>query len=115
MLWLLGLPTGAVIILLNRWIPESPRFLSSVGLENEARAVLMEFSGTGSAQPTAEILQDDDAASGAPILDEQHTGKGLRQLVRGRYAHISGGLAMCGTAWGLVNFGFLLWLPTNLV
>ena len=25
-LWLLGLPTGAIIILLNRFIPESPRF-----------------------------------------------------------------------------------------
>ena len=21
---------------------------------------------------------------------------------------------VCGVAWGLVNFGFLLWLPTNL-
>ena len=43
-LWLLNLPTGAIILLLNRWIPESPRFLSSVGLENEARAVPMKLS-----------------------------------------------------------------------
>ncbi|MEO6076581.1 MAG: MFS transporter [Dokdonella sp.] len=114
-LWLLGLPTGAVIILLNRWIPESPRFLSSVGLENQARAVLMKFSGTASAEPSAEILRDDDVASGAPILDEQHPIKGIRGLIDGRYARISLGLAVCGTAWGLVNFGFLLWLPTNLV
>ena len=27
-LWLLGLPTGLLIILLNRFIPESPRFLA---------------------------------------------------------------------------------------
>ena len=27
-LWLIGLPTGVLLILLNRWIPESPRFLS---------------------------------------------------------------------------------------
>src|SRR5690606_29841302 len=44
-LWLLGLPTGALIIFLNRWIPESPRFLSSVGLEHEARAVLRRYAG----------------------------------------------------------------------
>lgn len=114
-LWLLGLPTGAVIILLNRWIPESPRFLSSVGLENEARAVLMKFSGTGSVETSAEILRDDDVATSAPILDEQHPIKGVRELIRGRHARISWGLAVCGTGWGLVNFGFLLWLPTNLV
>ena len=114
-LWLLGLPTGAVIILLNRWIPESPRFLSSIGLENEARTVLMKFSATRSAESSGAIFRDDDVASSAPILDEQHPIKGLRELVRGRYAHISLGLAVCGTAWGLVNFGFLLWLPTNLV
>ena len=114
-LWLLGLPTGAVIILLNRWIPESPRFLSSVGLENQARAVLQQFSGTGSAGPSSQIVRDDGATSGAPILDEQHPVKGIRGLAHGRYARISLGLAVCGTAWGLVNFGFLLWLPTNLV
>src|SRR5690606_28014775 len=44
-LWLLGLPTGALIIFLNRFIPESPRFLCSVGLEQQARAVLEKFSG----------------------------------------------------------------------
>ena len=114
-LWLLGLPTGAVIILLNRWIPESPRFLFSVGLENQARAVLKKFSGTESSLPSAKEVRDDDVAIDAPLLDEQHPMKGLRELVRGRYARISCGLAVCGTAWGLVNFGFLLWLPTNLV
>ena len=114
-LWLLGLPTGAVIILLNRWIPESPRFLSSVGLENQARAVLQTFSGAGSAGPSPEIVRNDTDANSTPILDEQHPVKGIRGLAHGRYARISLGLAVCGTAWGLVNFGFLLWLPTNLV
>src|SRR5207245_11568931 len=37
-LWLLGLPTGLLLILLNRWIPESPRFLLANGREAEARA-----------------------------------------------------------------------------
>src|SRR6185437_11609360 len=33
-LWLLNLPTGALIVFLNRYIPESPRFLALAGLED---------------------------------------------------------------------------------
>lgn len=106
-LWLLGLPTGALIVFLNRWIPESPRFLSNAGLENEARAVLRRFSPA--------IERDDAAHPGPPVIDEQHPVAGLRALLRGRHASISWGLLVCGVAWGLVNFGFLLWLPVNLV
>jgi MFS transporter, putative metabolite:H+ symporter len=39
-LWLLGAPTGVLLILLNRWIPESPRFLLANGREAEARTVM---------------------------------------------------------------------------
>lgn len=110
-LWLLGLPTGALIIVLNHWIPESPRFLSSAGLEQAARAVLLKFSG----RQGRAIELDDAAHPGPPIVDEQHPVAGLRQLLRGRHAAISWGLIVCGLAWGLANFGFLLWLPVNLV
>ncbi|MEJ7745768.1 MAG: MFS transporter [Luteimonas sp.] len=110
-LWLLGLPTGALIIFLNRWIPESPRFLSNAGLENEARNVLKKFSGTSAAA----IEADDTADADHVVVDEQHPVAGMRQLLRGRHARITWGLVVCGVAWGLVNFGFLLWLPSNLV
>jgi MFS transporter, putative metabolite:H+ symporter len=109
-LWLLGLPTGAIIILLNRFIPESPRFLSSSGRYAEARAVLRKFSG---GDATA-IEADDAAHPGAVVVDESHPVVGARQLLRGRHARISWALLVCGTAWGLTNFGFLLWLPVNL-
>jgi putative MFS transporter len=109
-LWLLGLPTGAIILVLNRWIPESPRFLSNAGLEHEARAVLCKFAGRA-----ADALEREDAAHPAPlVVDEQHPVIGARQLLRGRHAPISWGLLVCGVAWGLANFGFLLWLPVNL-
>ena len=39
----------------------------------------------------------------------------MRQLLRGRHAAITWGLLTCAVAWGLANFGFLLWLPANLV
>ena len=110
-LWLLGLPTGGLIIVLNRWIPESPRFLSSVGMDAAARSVLLKFSGRGG----RDIERDDTAHPGAPVLDEFYPVATLRQLLRGRHRALSGGLMLCGVAWGLANFGFLLWLPVNLV
>lgn len=108
-LWLLGLPTGAVIIMLNRYIPESPRFLSSMGMQAQARAVLARFAGRSD-----RIEPDDNAHPGPPVIDESHPVAGVRQLVQGRHAFVSWSLLVAGTAWGLVNFGFLLWLPTNL-
>ena len=109
-LWLLGLPTGVVILMLNRFIPESPRFLSSAGLAHVARAVLRKFSGGA-----ADAVERDDATHpGAPVIDERHAAQGLRHLLRGPHARITRGLLVCGTAWGLVNFGVLLWLPVNL-
>ena len=38
MLWLVGFPTGMILVLLNRWIPESPRYLLQHGRNEEARA-----------------------------------------------------------------------------
>jgi putative MFS transporter len=108
-LWLLNLPTGALIVILNRYIPESPRFLALAGLEDQARAVLQRFSG-GVVIPLAEVHEAVESAHVAP--PERI---GLRQLLRGRHARITWGLATCAIAWGLANFGFLLWLPANLV
>jgi len=107
-LWLLNLPTGALIVVLNRYIPESPRFLALAGLEEQARAVLMKFSGNQ--PPVREV---------APLPAETHARGvervGMRRLLRGRHAAITWGLMVCAVAWGLANFGFLLWLPANLV
>jgi len=108
-LWLLGLPTGAIIILLNRYIPESPRFLSTIGRVDEARALLARFAGQRRG-----LEADDREHPGPPVIDESHPVAGARQLVHGRHAALTWALLVCGTGWGLVNFGFLLWLPINL-
>jgi MFS transporter, putative metabolite:H+ symporter len=108
-LWLLGLPTGALIIVLNRWIPESPRFLSSMGLHEQARALLQRFAGRRNG-----VERDDAAHPGPPVIDASHPVASTRQLLQGQHAAISWSLLVAGTAWGLVNFGFLLWLPVNL-
>ncbi|WP_206711357.1 MFS transporter [Aquisalinus flavus] len=101
-LWMLGLPTGLMIILLNRYIPESPRFLASVGLRRQARAVLDRYN--------AVVDSPDDAG----LPPEMESRGGFWQLMTGGYGAITLGLIGSGLAWGLVNFGFLLWLPTNL-
>ena len=101
-LWLLGLPTGALIIVLNRFIPESPRFLQDAGLEREARAVLQRFAG---------VI---DEPGHAPREVAAREKPGIASLLRGRQAPITIGLLVGGVAWGLTNFGFLLWLPVNL-
>jgi putative MFS transporter len=106
-LWLLGLPTGLLIVFLGRYIPESPRFLANAGLDDEARAVLARFAGTQAASTRQ------PGAAGV-VAEEEPPAGGIRQLLRGSHARITWGLMVCGVAWGLVNFGFLLWLPTNL-
>jgi putative MFS transporter len=103
-LWMLGLPTGLLVIFLNRYIPESPRFLAKVGLKRQARAVLAKYTGQPDDEADNEIVEEelkDDAVS-------------VSQMIRRPYAGITLGLIGSGTAWGLVNFGFMLWLPTNL-
>ena len=100
-LWLLGLPTGALIIFLDRYVPESPRFLAGAGLQQEARAVLAKFAG---------VIDDAAPAAPAAVLPAVE----LSTAPRGGRAAITLGLITCGVAWGMVNFGFLLWLPTNL-
>lgn len=103
-LWMLGLPTGLMVIFLNRYIPESPRFLANAGLKREARAVLTKFNGKITHENNDELAEEEmkpDVVS-------------FRQLIKGPYSKITIGLIGSGCSWGLVNFGFLLWLPTNL-
>lgn len=103
-LWLLGAPTGILLILINRWIPESPRFLLATGRNEEAHAVAERFG--------AELIEESEADTGA-VIEEQVKGR-FGELMRGRFRGLSAGLGLYAIAYGLVQFGFLLWLPTNL-
>jgi putative MFS transporter len=101
-LWLLGLPTGVLLILLNRWIPESPRFLIQNGRDAEARAVLARYG--------AAVVE----GGGSDLAVEDRVRSGWSQLFRGRFLGLSFVIVLFGLGVGLVTFGFQLWIPTNL-
>ena len=99
-LWLLNLPTGLVLILLGRYIPESAKFLLSRGRSGEAEAVMHKFGA--SAQRTSRTPEPSLPSASAASQTARPVGK----LVA---------LSLTGLTWGFVNFGLLLWLPNHLV
>ncbi len=107
-LWLIGLPTGLVLLVLNRWIPESPRFLLQRGRHEEAAVVMARYRATVSTD--ADRREDPVRARTA---DDQ-VGGGWRQLLQGPFSGITLVVSLFGLGVGLVTFGFQLWIPSNL-
>lgn len=101
-LWLIGMPTGVLFIMLDRWIPESPRYLLANGREAEARAVMARY--------------------GAVVIEETQSASEVESTVKGQWCQLLSpqfiGLTLVITVLalgsGLVLFGFNLWIPTNL-
>jgi putative MFS transporter len=101
-LWLLNVPTGLLVILLSRLIPESPRFLLQEGKVDEARLTLARFG--------VELVPVPAAAAQEPAGHSRE----FNQLFRRPYVLLTVTVCLFGGAWGLVNWGFLTWLPTIL-
>lgn len=98
-LWLLNLPTGLLIILLSRFIPESPRFLLHEGRVEEAKDNLAQFG--------IELIQAPENSK--PEVTNHATEFG--QLFCKPYVTLTLTVCLYGMAWGLVNWGFLTWIP----
>jgi len=101
-LWLIGFPTGVFLILLSRWIPESPRFLLAHGRTGEAEMVMKRYGAVIVREPEREV--EAEAAAGS----------GIRQLLRPPFLRATVVVVLLGLGVGLVSFGFQLWIPSNL-
>jgi len=99
-LWFLNLPTGLLLIFLNAFIPESPKYLAARGRIAEAVRTLRGFGCEVHAEPKAPSAP---AASGG----NAH----MTHELAGR----TWALSIAAVAWGLINFGLLLWMPIHLV
>src|SRR6202521_4589940 len=100
-MWFLNLPTGLLLIALSPLIPESTRFLQYVGRTADARAILARFGSVTVHRVPVQEYVSDQRRSGAPTAWNV-LGTGLA-------------LTLAAVAWGFVNFGILLWLPSALV
>ena len=112
-LWFAGLPTGLLLLVLNHWIPESPRFLLEHGRVDEAEKVLRRYGVTLTriAPVTA------DAAPVAPVASaEPHASAGSRllALIRPPLRMRTLSVGMYAFGWSLVNWGFVTFTPTIL-
>lgn len=96
-MWLVGFPTGLILIVLSPFLPESARFLLAMGRVEEARQTLARY---GVALTNIHRSTKEPAATHAtsrPTLA------------------LTVALTLAALAWGFVNFGVLLWLPGTLV
>jgi putative MFS transporter len=89
-MWLIGLPTGLLLIGLNHWIPESPRYLLARGDRKAAEEVMARY---GAVVTEPEPLPESS----------------LRPLARTTLA-----ITILAASIGLVTYGFQLWIPSNL-
>lgn len=100
-LWLMNLPTGLSLVVLGGLIPESAKFLLARGRRAEAQQVMQPF---GSIAHKASAYQVNGPAR------EVHavlSGFALKAKLLA--------LSIAAICYGLINFGLLLWLPTDLV
>jgi putative MFS transporter len=102
-LWLIGLPTGLLFIALNRFIPESPRFLLARGRDSEAQEVLNRYGAVAEEMPPEEELTREAVGRGSYLT-----------LFRGALMGPTLAITVLGIGVGLMTYGFQLWVPTNL-
>ena len=101
-MWLLNMPTGLLLIGLSPLLPESARFLQYLGRLDDATATLARFGA----------VIDEGAESGQPPVALRISA--ATQPTSG-WLGLNFALTLAALAWGFVNFGVLLWLPSTLV
>ena len=93
-LWLQGFPTGILLLAFAPLIPESPRFLAERGWTAQLDDLRRKF---GIVERPREARPPEDAA----VAVERH-------------GRLTAALVITALSWSFINFGLLLWLPTDL-
>jgi MFS transporter, putative metabolite:H+ symporter len=108
-MWFLNLPTGLILILMGGFMPESVKFLLARGRTEEARRTMARFGTVTrkAPEPAADPVVALDAVA---LAHASPTGLFTTRLIGKTIA-----LSIVAIAWGLINFGLLLWLPADLV
>ncbi len=106
-LWLINLPTGLALVALGVFIPESAKFLIARGRNAEAQVVMARFG-------TANIQSAGDETVLSSARDGQARLPGGSLIAAQRIGNTAA-LSIAAIAWGLINFGLLLWLPADLL
>jgi putative MFS transporter len=103
-LWLLGVPTGLILLVLRRFVPESPRYLLATGRADEAAAVMARYG-----------IRTAPVAPGRPAAPVPAVPRGgLAAVFAAAYRVQTGAIVLFGLGWGIVNWGFITFLPTFL-
>ena len=92
-LWLQGFPSALLLLALARLIPESPRFLAEQGRASDLKRMQERFGIVRKAR----VAAPEDAT----LAHQRHRG-------------LTAALSIAALAWSFVNFGLLLWLPSDL-
>lgn len=106
-MWFLNLPTGLLLVVLSPLLPESARFLQRMGRDREARAVYARFG--------VRFDTPDNPATGVAVRRVTDSSHAPLPPVDRQFMGVTAALTLAALAWGLVNFGLLLWLPAVLM
>lgn len=106
-MWLIGFPTGLILIALSPFLPESARFLLAMGRTEEAREVLARYGAFVKTNPQQGVYEE-----AASIATNDQLGLNMNSP---SLLGLGIALTLVALAWGFVNFGVLLWLPGHLI
>jgi MFS transporter, putative metabolite:H+ symporter len=101
-MWLVGFPTGLTLIALSPLLPESARFLLEMGRFEEARQTLARYGTAIALDQGTEWTASTGIRAPAKSRSRPRVGLGVA-------------LTLAALAWGFINFGVLLWLPSALI
>lgn len=132
-MWFAHVPFVGLLLLMNRWLPESPRFLADTGRMAEARAVgatygmvlvvepALPATGAESAPrgpeegaldlPAGPHALSVPAAKGPPGTGGK---PGWTALFGRRWLRRTAVVGSYALSWGLINWGYMTFLPTLL-